>query len=176
MQLDNQPRAEILPNCGHAAAEAHIFAAGRSARLLQSGVYAFRDKAKLGTARHPKRRARVMCQYEEGRVIRRLVAPPAFPAVVRPRTSNRTEHVAAKDPGTDPGKALLRNSIVDSRLSIVMAVHVPPYACVEEPLHQFSTPDAERIPDILVRSSTITIDGYCEAINAELRHYIPHLE
>src|SRR2546427_9560362 len=145
MQLVNQGGAQILPNSGYAATEADVAAVCCSGRLLQSGLNAVGHKAKLRTPRHPKRRPRVMRQHEDGRVIRRLVAPPALPAVVRPRASNRTEHVAPKNPGTDSGKALLRNHVIDSRFAGVIAVHHPPYSCVEEPLHQLRAPDAERI-------------------------------
>src|SRR3989440_768383 len=171
MQLVNQAGAQILPDSGYAAAETDIAAARRSARLRQSDVNAFGDKAKLRTSRHPERRARVMRQYEDGRVIRRLVAPPALPAVVRPRAPDRAEHVAPKNPGTDSGKALLRNSVIDSRLSIVITVHSSPYACLEKPLHQFRAPDAERVLEILVRPGTVAVDGNCEALDAEFRHY-----
>src|SRR6266576_2285245 len=173
MQLVNQAGAQILPDCGYAAAEADIAAARRSVRLLQSDVNAFGDKAELRTSRHPERRARVMRQYEDGRVIRRLVAPPALPAVVRPRAPDMAEHVAPKNPGTDSGKALLRNSVIDSRLSIVITVHSSPYACLEEPLHQFRAPDAERVVVFLVPAGTVAVDGNCEALDAEFRHYIP---
>src|SRR6266478_6529588 len=135
MQLVNQGGAQILPNGGYASTEADVAAAPCSARLLQSGVNAFGDKAKLRASRHPKRRPRVMRQHEHGRVIRRLVAPPALPAVVRPLASDRTEHVAPKNPGTDSGKTLLRDPVIDSRFAVVTAVHRPPYARVEEPLH-----------------------------------------
>src|SRR6266550_4500886 len=175
MQLVDQAGAQILPDSGYAATEADVAAARCSARLLQSGVNAFGDEAKLRTSRHPERRPRVMRQHEDGRVIRRLVAPPALPAVVRPRASDRTEHVAPEDPGTDSGKGLLRNSVVDPCLSVFMAVHPPPYACVEEPLHQLGAPDAERILEILVRPGTVAVDGNREALDAEFRHYIPHL-
>src|SRR5438477_2335716 len=135
MQLINQGSAQILPNSGYAATDADVAAARCSGRLLQSGVNAFGDKAKLRTSRHPKRIQRVMRQHEDRRVIRRLVAPPALPAVVRPRASDRTEHVAPKNPGADSGKTLLRDPVIDSRFAVVMAVHPPPYAQGEEPLH-----------------------------------------
>src|SRR5260370_36274216 len=173
MQLVNQGGAQILPYSGYAATEADVAAARSSGGLLQSGVHATSDKAKLRSSRHPERRPLVMCQHEDGRVIRRLVAPPALPAVVRPRASDRTEHVAPKNPGADSGKALLRNSVIDPRLSIVIAVHLPPYTCVEEPLHQLRAPDAERILEILVRPGTVAVDGNREALDAEFRHYIP---
>src|SRR5467141_534836 len=173
MQLVDQPGAQILPDGGYAATEAHVARARRGARLLQSGVNAFGDKAKLRPSRHPERRPRVMRQHEDGRVIRRLVAPPALPALVRPRAPDRTEHVAPENPGTDSGKALLRDSVVDSRLSIVMAVHLPPQASMEEPLHQLRTPDAERILEILARPGTVAVDGDREALHTEFRHCIP---
>src|SRR5512146_2831048 len=113
MQLVNQGRAQVLPNSGYPAAEADVAAARCSGRLLQSGVNAFGDKAKLRASRHPERCPRVMRQHEHRRVIRRLVAPPALPAFVRPRASDGTEHVASKNPGTDSGKSLLRNSVID---------------------------------------------------------------
>src|SRR5437773_10540997 len=158
MQLINQGSAQILPNSCYAATDADVAAARCSGRLLQSGVNAFGDKAKLRTSRHPKRRPRVMRQHEDRRVIRRLLAPPALPALVRPRAPDWTEHVAPENPGTDSGKALLGNSVVDSRLSIGMAVHLPPHARVEEPLHQLGAPDAERILEILVRPSAVAVD------------------
>src|ERR1700687_5448030 len=126
MQLVNQGGPQILSDGGYAATEANVAAAGGSGRLLQSGVNAIGDKAKLRTSRHLERRPRVMRQHEDGRVIRRLVAPPALPAVVRPWASDRAEHVAPKNPGADSGKALLRNTVIDSRLSVVMAMHPAP--------------------------------------------------
>src|SRR6266404_2347410 len=141
MQLVNQGGAQILPYSGYAATEADVAAARSSGRLLQSVMNAPGDKAKLRSSRHPKRRPRMMRQDEDRRVIRRLVAPPALPAVVRPRAADGAEHVAPQNPGTDSGKALLGNSVVDSRLSIVVAVHPPPHARMEEPLHQLGAPD-----------------------------------
>src|SRR5574341_35092 len=173
MQFVNQAGAQILSNGGYAAAEADVAAARCHGRLLQGGVNAFGDKAKLRTSRHLQRRPRVMRQHEHWRVIRRLVAPPALPTVVRPRASDRTEHVAPKNPGTDSDKALLRNFVIASRLSIVIAVHPPPYARVEEPLHQLRAPDAERIVEVLVRPGTVAVDGNREALDAEFRHDIP---
>src|SRR6267143_850274 len=169
MQLVNQAGAQILPDSGYAAAEADVAAARCSARLLPSDVNALGDKAKLGTSRHPERRPRIMRQHEDGRVIRRLVAPPALPALVRPRAPDRAEHVAPENPGADSGKALLRDSVVDSRLPIGMAVHLPPCERVEEPLHQLRAPDAERILEILARPGAVAVDGDREALDAESR-------
>ena len=56
MHLVDQGGAQILPDSGYAATDADVAAARRSARLLQSGVNAFGDEAKLRTSRHPERR------------------------------------------------------------------------------------------------------------------------
>src|SRR5260221_10544136 len=60
MQLVNQGGAQILANSGHAATEADVAAARCSGRLLQSGLNASGDKAKLRTSRHLKRRPWMM--------------------------------------------------------------------------------------------------------------------
>src|ERR1700687_409840 len=173
MQLVNQGGAQILPNGGYAATEADVTVARCSGRLLQSSLNAFRDKAKLRTSRHPKRRPRVMRQHKDGRVIGRLVAPPTLPAVVPPRASDRAEHVAPKNPSTDSGKALLRNSVIDSHLSIVIAVHPSPHARTEEPLHQLGAVDPKRMLELLARPSAVAVDGNREALDTEFRHCIP---
>src|SRR6476646_9056233 len=99
MQFVNQGGAQILPNRGYAATKAEVAAVRCSGRLLQSGVNAFRDKAKLSTVGHLKRRPRMMRQHEDWRVLRRFVVPPSLPALVRRRTSDRTEHVTPENPG-----------------------------------------------------------------------------
>src|SRR5204863_7246567 len=169
MQFVDQAGAQILPNSGDAAAEADVAAARCGGRLLQSCVDAFGDKAKLGASCHLKRRPWMVRQHKDGGVIRRLVAPPALPAVVRPRASYRTEHVAPKNPGADSGKALLRNSVVDPRFPVGVAMHLLPQTRGEKPLHQHGASDAERILEILVRTGTITVKRDGEALDAEFR-------
>src|SRR5215472_12521417 len=50
VQLIDETGAQILADGGHSPAEADVAAAGRGERLFESGVNAFRDKAKLGAA------------------------------------------------------------------------------------------------------------------------------
>ena len=111
-----------------------------------------------------------MRQHENRCVIRRLVAPPPLPAIVGPRTSDRTEHIAPENPGADSGKALLGDRVVDSALSIVMSVHPPPRARVKEPFHQLGTVGAERMLKVLIGAGTVAVDGNSKALNAKFRH------
>src|ERR1700687_3606501 len=99
MQLVNQAGLQILPNGRHANTNADAAPPRRSPRLLHRGMNAFGDKPKLRASRHAERRSRVMSQHEDGCVIRRLLAPPALPGVIRPGTSDGTEHVSPENPG-----------------------------------------------------------------------------
>src|SRR5204862_7580197 len=111
MQFVDQTCAQVLSNSRYPATEADVATVGCGSRLLQSGVNTVGDEAKLRTSRHAKRCPPVMCQHEDGRVIRRLVAPPALPAVVGPGAANAAGHVAPKNPGANSGKTLLRTPI-----------------------------------------------------------------
>src|SRR5438552_2034857 len=106
MQVVDETGLEILANGGDAAANADIAALGRGLGLLQRGVNPSGDKAKLRAALHPKRRSRVMRKYKDRRVIRRLLAPPAPPAVVGPRAPYWSEHVPPQNPGPKSLKGL----------------------------------------------------------------------
>src|SRR5579859_2031140 len=114
MHLVDQAGAQILPDRGDTATDPHVASSSSGLCLRQGGVNPFGDEMKLRPARHLEYLARVMRQHEHRRVIWRLVAPPAFPVLVRPRTPNRSEHVAPEDPGADAGKSLRRDAVVDA--------------------------------------------------------------
>src|SRR5678815_2964057 len=170
MQFVDQRRSQIRAYRGYSAAEADIAAAGCSGRLRQRCVYAFGDKEKISTTRHLEGRARVVRQHEDGRVVRRLVAPPALPVFVRPWPANGTKHIPSEYPRADPSEALLRNCVVDPRLAIVLAMHFSPHARGEEPLHQFGSAHPERILQILVGPGAVAVDGNGEALNSKFGH------
>src|SRR5262245_31314889 len=158
VQLVDQPRLKILPDGEHAAAEAHVAASCGRAGPLERGLDAIGHEDELRPARHLERRARMVRQDEDRRVIRRLVSPPALPALVRPRAADGPEQVAADDPGAEPRHPLLRDGVVDTRLALLVAVHLPPDARGEEPLEQLRAPDTERVLEILVRAGRVAVD------------------
>src|SRR6476620_6319693 len=95
---------------------------------------------------------------DEGRyVIRRLVAPPALPAVIGPWTAHRTEHVSTQDPGPDSRKAGGRKLVIRPGFPPFVPMHLLPGPCVEEPVEQFRPVDSERILQILIRSRTVPV-------------------
>ena len=80
---------------------------------VQRRVNTVGDEVKRRAAIHRDRRARMMGEHEHRTVIGRVVAPPAFPTLVRPVSPDGPEHVAAHDPGADIGKAARRKIVVD---------------------------------------------------------------
>src|SRR5579884_3479957 len=99
-------------------------------------MHALSYEPKLRAARHSDRRTRIMRQYKDRCVGRRLIAPPPLPCIVRPRPSNWTEHVAPENPGANSSDAVLGNSMIDAFFSTLLAVHLPPGARLKEPIHQ----------------------------------------
>jgi hypothetical protein len=145
VQFVNEGSAQILPNCGYAATHPDV-ATGRSIpRLPQRGVNTVGDEPKHRAAFHRERRSRMMSQHEDRRVIRRLVTPPAFPAVIRPRASDGAEHVSTENPSADSAEAFRRNIVICARLAIFTPVHPLPGPRVEEPVKQFRTADSKGV-------------------------------
>src|SRR5204863_9798158 len=96
----------------------------------------------LSAALHLERRTRVMRQDENRRVVRRLIAPPALPVLIRPRSTHGPEHVASHDPRADVLEALRRKIVVDAGLAIRVAMHLVPRARFEKPVEQFRPRDS----------------------------------
>src|SRR5438445_8136940 len=94
------------------------------------------------------------------------LAPPTFPALVRPGAADRTEHVPTKNRGTNADQSAFRNIVVDAQFTTRKSLHSAPYARVEEPLHELGSTNAEWILKILARSGTAAVNGYCETLDA----------
>src|SRR6185436_13265066 len=173
MHLVDQPGAQVLPDRRHAAAHPDILPAGGGPRFSQGGLDAVGDEPELSAAGHPDGRPWVMGQHEDGRVIRRLVAPPALPAVVWPGAAHRAEHVASEDPGPEPRHALLRHLVVDAGLAVPLPLHSPEGAGWEKPFHHLEPVDPEWMLEVLSRSGPVPVDRDSEALHTNFRHDAP---
>ena len=131
---------------------------------------AARHEPEFSAAFHRDRRARMVRQHEDRSVVRRLVAPPAFPAVIRPRPADGTEHVPPENPGTDAARTCAGEIIVDARLTAFQTVHVSPGSRLEKPLHEGETANTDRVLLILVRTRTEPVDGNSNAADAQFGH------
>ncbi len=128
------------------------------------------DETELGASGHLDRRAGVVREHEDRRVIGRLVAPPAFPLLVGPGAADRSEHVPAENPRADVVEALRRHVVVDAGLAAGLALRLLPHARVEEPLHELGTSHPERVLQVLMRAGAVAVEGYREASNDEFGH------
>jgi hypothetical protein len=105
-------------------------------------------------------------------MIGRVVAPPSFPAIVGPGSSDGTEHISSQNPSADFLDATRCELVIRSCRATILAEHLVKGAGGENPLVQCATADSERIVEVLVRPGTVAIKRYCKAVNAKLWHRI----
>src|SRR5438046_7626073 len=100
VQLVKAAGGEILPDGAGAACDRHGLIAGGGLGLAQRRGDAVRDESESGAAQHRQRLARLVSEYENLRVVRRLVAPPTLPLLV-PGSGTATEHLSTHAVGAD---------------------------------------------------------------------------
>src|SRR5947208_14495785 len=111
-----------------------------------------------------------MGKYEDGSVVGWIVTPPACPSMVWPRAPDGSEHIAAEDPRPDVGEAARGEIVIDTVLPAFISLHLLKGASWNDPVVQSSAADSERVIGILVRAGSVAVQGYCEVVDAELRH------
>src|SRR5258706_6377826 len=170
MHLVHETRAQILSDRGDSAAQPDVAIARIRSSLLQRCVNSLGDEVEHRTAFHHDRRARMVREHERGHMIRRLLAPPALPALVGPRAADGTEHVPAQDPGAEPAHALLGDPVVHAGLAALEVMHRAPVARGEVPLEQLGAADPEWIVDVLIQPGAVAVQRDRKARDTELGH------
>src|SRR6202035_3804583 len=99
-----------------------------------------------------------------------VAPPPALPALVRPRTADRPEHIAAEDEGAEPVHRTMCVGLIDAVRAPVLTDHCLEHARPEQPLVQFPPAFAERIFKTLLRPCSETVERDRKACNAHFRH------
>jgi len=156
--IDEADSQELLDGVG-TAADSHIPAIRCLACLLEGRVDSVGDKVERRVALHPQRRPRMVRQHENRYMVRRVIAPPTFPLQVRPKAPNRAEHVATQDPRTDILETACGELVIDPRRAALFAEDVVlERASRVEALMQFRPTLTERILEVLVRASSISIE------------------
>src|SRR5205814_5056747 len=102
-------------------------------------------KVERRSALHLQGFAGVVGEHEHGRVVRRVVAPPAVPGFVAPRAADRPEHVATHDRGARALAPVFGVLVVEPGLAALPALHLSKCAGHERPLVEFLAAFAERI-------------------------------
>src|SRR5580698_5170106 len=170
MQLVYQTGAKILTHRLGATTNLHVAALGGESCLLQRRLDTVGHEDEGGAALHLDWIARMMRQYEGRRVIGWIVAPPALPALVRPGTADRPEHIAAEDERAEPVHRTTCVGVIDAVRAAVLTDHRPEHARTEQPLVQFPPAFAERIFKTLLRPCSETVERDRKACNAHFRH------
>jgi hypothetical protein len=166
MQFVDQAGAQILADGRDAAPDPDILSVGDVARLPQCGFDAVRHEVEGCSAFHGDRSARMVGEHEDRHVVGRIGAPPAFPALIRPWTSDRSEHVSAHDPCADIREAPRSELVVDTGLTALLSEHLLEGPRPEDPLVQVHPVHAKRVLPALIGSGAITVEGQRECGDA----------
>ena len=159
VHLVDQALTKILLNDVYAATETNILASRRFAGLRQGGGDAFRNEVERRSSFHDQRRAGVVGQHEHWNVIDGIFAPPTPPALIWPRSANRSEHVPAENPSPDVLKASSGKIIIKARSSAMATEQVLlKRSCREGPTMKRGAAHAEWVVDVLVRASAEAVE------------------
>src|SRR5215472_1918981 len=101
-------------------------------------------------------------QDERRSVIGRIVSPPALPAVVQPFPTHRTEHVPAKDEGTEAIHRAVGKGVVHALRATALAEHSLKGLRPEEPAMELHPAPSQRILKTLFRARSEAIQGQGE--------------
>src|SRR6185369_16644158 len=154
-----------------AAAETDVAGAGGFAGARESRLDPVGDEMEDGATLHLEGRPRVMREDEDRHVIRRVLAPPTSPGIVRPRAANGAEHVAAHDPCAqilEPASSEL--VVAPGGAGLRRALHLLERPRRDEPVVQRFAAAPKRLLATLVRTGAITVERDAEPVHAHLRH------
>src|SRR5207244_3357462 len=97
-------------------------------------------------------------QHKNGRVIGRVVSPPALPGIIFPRSADGTEHVSTQDPCPDTLQRLSGKVIVDAVAAAGLALHLVKDLSFLKPRMQLEAANAKRVLQILSKSRAKSIE------------------
>src|SRR5215204_6209697 len=122
MHLVDQSSLQVLPDRRRSAANTHILSARRFLRPLQRRMNSVRHKMKCRPALHLEGRSRMMRQHKDRTVIRRVLAPPAFPILV-PWSAPGGEHIPPENPCPNSFHSSRSKIVVQTVFSVPIPVH-----------------------------------------------------
>ena len=99
----------------------------------------------------------MMREHENGRMVRRIVAPPPFPRIVLPRTPNRPKHIAAQNPCAYIFERLNGKIVIDAFGPAALTEYLLEYLRSSKPRVELGSANPEGIVQILPGASAIPI-------------------
>jgi len=168
MHFVYESAAKVLLDGGYSTAESDILTLGGVCGLLKCRVDTTGNEMKHRATVHGDRFAGVVGEHEYRGVVGWIVAPPSLPSVVRPRSPDWTEHVATQDRRTDMVEPAGGEVVINARRAAIAPKHPLKCAGGEGPLVQREATDPKRVVQVLVRARAVAIEGYREAVHAQL--------
>src|SRR5579864_648150 len=173
MQFIDQSFPKVLPDGRRSASDSDILSVGGSARSFQRGANAVSNEMKGGASLHYEWRTRMMSEHENLRMVNRVVTPPSAPALIRPGTAHRPEHIAAHNPGAHIAEASRGKVVVDPGLAVFVSEQMRlKCASRERPSMKGRPADSKRVFQALIRASAKAVDRNGEAFYAEFTHLV----
>src|SRR5512144_1186703 len=163
---------QVLPDRGDSTPQANVLLARSSLRLGESRLDAVGDEVKHRAAPHGEGGPLMMGEDEDRSVVRRIVAPPAPPGVVRPRPATGAKHVAAHDPRPDPSEPAGCEIIVRPRGAALPTMRLRECSGADQPFMQVLAADAERGLEALRGARPEPVDGDGETADEKPSHSV----
>src|SRR5580704_13912720 len=123
MEFIDQSLLKVLPDCRRSASDSDILSVGGIASSFKRDANPVSNEMKGRASLHDEWHARMMSEHENLRMVDRVLTPPTSPALIRPATAHRPEHVSAHDPSTHMAEAPRGKVIVDPGLSVFASEH-----------------------------------------------------
>src|SRR5947209_15055939 len=123
MQFIDHAGLQVLANSRNATSDLDITSSRGVACALERGINPVRDEVERSAALHHDRLAGMVREDKRRSVIGRIVSPPAFPTIVRPFAAHRSEHVPAKDEGTETVHRAVGKGLIHALRAAALAEH-----------------------------------------------------
>jgi hypothetical protein len=170
MKLINKRRAKVLSNRFYASSDLDVVPLRGFGCAVQRRLNAVRNKMENRPAVHCDGWSGIVGKHEDRSVIRRVVAPPTLPSVVKPRSANRPKHVPAENPSSDIRESAGCKIIIDTRRTTIISNHPLKRSSSYEPLVQGPASHTERICQVLIGAGAVAIQRNGEVANPKFSH------
>ena len=170
MQFIDQAGLQVLANGRDATSDLDVTCSCGVACALERGMNPVRDEVERGAALHYDRLAGMVRQDKRRSVIGWIVSPPALPAIVQPLPAHGTEHVPAKDEGTEAVHRAVGKGLVHALRAAAPAEHGLKRLRSEEPAVKLLPALSQRILKTLFRARSEPIQGYRKPRDSDTSH------
>jgi len=118
MKFIDQSLSKVLPDCGRSTSDSDILSVGGIASSFKRDANPVSNEMKGGASPHFEWSTRMISEHKNLSMIYRVITPPTSPALIKPRTAHRPEHISAHNPGTYVVEAPRSKVLVNTGLSV----------------------------------------------------------